>query len=111
MSIYLPKECLSAERLLGRRTEYGDLEQKMGICFVGFFCKMDALTMLINIMDVQKEVLLQKEGLSADTQKGDLNTETVSAEFLPKLSAEIRHFGHFGRPLVNTLTVTILGLL
>ena len=93
MSIYLPKECLSAERLLGRRTEYGDLEQKMGICFVVFFCKMDALTMLINIMDVQKEVLLQKEGLSAEIRPFCRHTERrfEHRNSFCRISAEIRH--------------------
>ena len=67
MSIYLPKECLSAERVLGRRTEDGD--------FVEVFCKMDASAMPIKIMDVQKEVLLPKECLSVEIRPFCRRTE------------------------------------
>ena len=48
---------------------------------------------------LQKEIFLQKDGLSAEDQKEQINAERLSAEFLQKLSAEILQKDLSGRPL------------
>ena len=53
---------------------------------------------------LQKEIFLQKDGLSAEDQKEQINAERLSAEFLQKLSAEILQKGLSGRPLPYTPT-------
>ena len=60
----------------------------------GYFCR--------------KKTFLPKEAVSAAVPKGQNKTERVSAEFLPKFSAEIRHFGHFGRPLAKRHSMHII---
>ena len=82
--LFLPKEDLLAKNL-GQSWHKLKAYWEDSPAETGYFCR--------------KKTFLPKEAVSAAVPKGQNKTERVSAEFLPKFSAEIRHFGHFGRSL------------